>query len=249
MIVKQNWQLQTPINAIIFDCDGTLSTIEGIDELAENNGVSTIVKSLTADAMGKSGINPELYQKRLDLVQPSHEQVRTLGQQYFTHQVPDVDNVIQIFKRLNKTVYLVSAGLYPAVSIFGELLKIPQKNIYAVDIHFDSQGNYLSYEKTSPLVYNDGKRKIVTQLKSLHQDIIYVGDGLNDYSTYDLVTRFVGFGGAFYRENIASRCQYYIHELTMAPLLPLSLTQKEYENLDTEEQSLYHKGLTQIAHR
>ena len=37
------WQLDHPINAIVFDCDGTLSIIEGIDELARNNGVGDAV--------------------------------------------------------------------------------------------------------------------------------------------------------------------------------------------------------------
>ena len=132
------WQLKTPLNAIIFDCDGTLSTIEGIDELAKNNGVDDAVLSLTAQAMGATGMNPELYQKRLDLVYPSEEQVLALGQHYIATQVPDAHPVIQLLKRLNKTVYLVSAGLYPAVKIFGRMLNIPQENIFAVDVLFDA---------------------------------------------------------------------------------------------------------------
>src|SRR5437016_3271945 len=88
MTTTPRWQLQTPISAIIFDCDGTLSAIEGIDELAKNTGVSEAVQSLTAEAMGKSGLNPGLYQKRLDLTYPNREQVTALGYQYYAHKVP-----------------------------------------------------------------------------------------------------------------------------------------------------------------
>ncbi len=241
-----SWQLQTPVPAIIFDCDGTLSMIEGIDELAKHNGVTAAVQALTAQAMGSTGIHPELYQQRLKLVYPRQEQVQALGRDYFKHLVPDVQHIIRILQRLQKTVYIVSAGLSPAVRIFGDMLQIPQENIFAVDIHFDAKGQFIDFEKTSPLVYRHGKRDIVNRLKLLHADIIHVGDGLNDFVTYDLVTRFIGYGGVFYRENIASQCQYYIRSLSMAPLLPLVLTQAEYEMLAAEEHALYQKGLMAI---
>jgi len=240
------WQLLSPINAVIFDCDGTLSAIEGIDELAKNKGVEKLVNRLTAEAMGKTGLNPALYQKRLDLVQPHKDEVLALGQHYFNHRIANVISVIQILQRLNKKVYIISAGLYPAVAIFGDMLQVPRENIFAVNIQFDLQGNYFSFDRESPLVNLGGKRVIVSQLKALHPDILYIGDALNDYEIYDLATRFVGFGGAFYRENIASRCQYYITASSMDPLLPLALTQVEYDSLTSVEQALYHHGLTTI---
>lgn len=242
-----SWQLHTPITAIIFDCDGTLTTIEGIDELAKHKGVSTQVASLTAQAMGQSGLNPTLYQRRLLLVDPQKDQVNALGHQYFACQTPDAKQVIQIFKRLNKSIYLVSAGLYPAVKIFGELLEIPTQHIYAVDIQFDGQGRFRDYEKNSPLVTAQGKRLIVSELKKLHSNFVYVGDGLNDYVTYDLATRFVGYGGVFYRENIAKNCEYYIRTPSLTALLPLTLTAPEYEKLLPDEIELFQQGLAAIS--
>lgn len=240
------WQLLRPIDAIVFDCDGTLSVIEGIDELARHNGVGEAVQSLTERAMAQTGINPDLYQARLALVAPKQEQVLALGKQYYAQQVPDVKDVIQLLTRLNKSIYLVSAGLYPAVKIFGELLQIPSAHIFGVEVEFDEQGHYVTYDLASPLVHNGGKRDIVTQLKTRHSHIIHVGDGLNDFVTHDLVTRFIGYGGAFYRKNLAAACQFYIHTLSMAPLLPWTLTQDEYALLNAEEKALYHKGLAAI---
>lgn len=241
-----NWQLEIPIDAILFDCDGTLSMIEGIDELAKHNQVADAVQSLTMHAMNQSGLNPELYHQRLQLVNPDYHQVMALGQEYFTHRVPDVSDVIQVLKQLNKSIFLVSAGLYPAVKIFGELLQIPSQHIFAVDIHFDAAGRFTHFEKESPLIHHHGKRQIVNQLKTHYPHIIHIGDGSNDYVTYDLVTRFIGYGGVFYREKIAAGCQYYINTLSLAALLPLSLTQTEYTCLTAEQKTLYHKGLAAI---
>ena len=241
-----DWQLQTPISAIVFDCDGTLSAIEGINELARYNGVCHEVEALTATAMGQTGLNSALYQKRLDLVEPHQEQLQLLGHTYFSHCVPDAQSVIHALMRLNKSIYIVSAGLNPAVAIFGELLTIPRKNIFAVNVQFDQHGNYLDYERTSPLINNNGKRLIVNDLKSQHENIIHIGDGLNDYVTHDLVTRFIGYGGIFYRENLATLCEYYINTASLAALLPLALTDQEYVSLTPHEQALYSKGVHAI---
>jgi len=241
-MTPQAWQLQTPVSAIVFDCDGTLSTLEGIDYLAANNGVGETVQALTAEAMGKSGLNPALYQQRLNLVNPNQQQVIELGQAYYQHRVPDSHDVIKLLQRLHKSVYVISAGLLPAVNIFAELLQIPHEHIFAVQIKFDEQGQFLDFDHTSPLIHNNGKRTLVTQLKIQHPHIIYVGDGLNDLSTIGIVTRFIGFGGVFYREKIAAQSDYYIDTLSMAPLLPLVLTQEEYETLSASEQRLVQKG-------
>jgi phosphoserine phosphatase len=236
-------QLQQPLDAIIFDCDGTLSTIEGIDELARQNGVAGPVSALTEIAMGSTGINPELYEQRLALVKPHRQQVLAIGKEYYQKATLDARDVVQIFQKFNKAVYLVSAGLLPAVKIFGELLQIPVENIFAVEIEFDAAGNYLGYDHTSPMTQADGKRRIVTEIKKNHPNIAYVGDGLNDLAVYDLATRFIGMGGAYFRQNIMDKCEFYITDKSLAPLLPLLFTTNEVRELNAAQQPLFQKGL------
>jgi phosphoserine phosphatase len=241
------WHLSHPVNAIIFDCDGTLCQVEGIDEIAKQNGKYHLVEEMTANAMNTTGVNADLYEKRLELVTPQRDQLHALGHHYYEQRVPDAHEIIQTFKRLNKSVFIVSAGLYPAVKIFGEKLEVPEKNIFAVDVHFDEHGNYRGFEKHSPLIHaHKGKREIVTQLKEQHPHIIHIGDGANDIVTYDLVTRFVGYGGVSYRKKVAERCEYYVNTLSLATFLPLALTREEYFLLDPHEKELYEKGLAAI---
>ncbi len=245
-MTSPHWQLQTPISAIVFDCDGTLSSIEGVNELARNKGVYDVIEAMTTEAMERSGLNPQLYQQRLQLIHPSEQQVHSLAQQYFAHRVEDVEAVISLLQRLNKMIYLVSAGVNPAVSLFGENLHIPPSHIYAVNLSFDAAGNYLDYDHQSPLIHNMGKRNIVAMLQSEHPDLVHIGDGLNDYVTHDIVTRFIGYGGVYYRKNMNERCQYYIKTFSLAPLLPLCLTQMESMQLTAEESTLYQKGMRAI---
>ena len=240
------WQLQTPLDAIIFDCDGTLSTIEGIDTLADANGTASTVKDLTSTAMSTTGLTTNLYQHRLDLVTPTRQQIESLATHYYNNLTPDTQAVIQLFHHLNKPVYIVSAGLLPAIVPFGKLLGISKENIFAVDIQFDSSGNFIDYDNHSPLTQNNGKRFIVQNIMMKYPRIGYIGDGLNDYAVYDLVTRFIGYGGIYYRQNIEALCEYYIRHPSMATILPLLLTQTEYSTLDTEKQILYMQGLKEI---
>ena len=240
------WNLTETLDAICFDCDGTLSSIEGINELARTSDATDEVETLTNIAMSETGITPNIYSERLKLIYPTRAHLLTLADTYSENAAPDIIEVIQIYQRLNKAVYIISAGMNPAIKIFGSMLGIPSENIYAVDLFFDDSGNFQKYDHTSPLVHNDGKRLLINQIRAKHPKILHIGDGLNDVATIDIVTRFVGYGGFYYREHIAELCQFYIRSKSLSALLPLSLTAEEQQKLEADEQGLYQKGLMAI---
>src|SRR4051794_8477918 len=97
-----SWIIDSPIDAVVFDCDGTLSKIEGIDELAALNGVGELITRMTQTAMAKTGLSEELYNQRLELVKPNEKQVLALADAYFQERTEDAAAIIQIFRRLNK---------------------------------------------------------------------------------------------------------------------------------------------------
>lgn len=249
MTTNNCWQLEIPFEAIVFDCDGTLSSIEGIDVLAEKNHVGDMVKRLTADAMGHLGMNPEIYRERLNLVNPTKHQVYALGERYFEHLEPDCLAVIRLLQRCHKRIFIVSAGLKMAIDRLGQHLNIPTQQIYAVELSFDLSGNYLDFDTTSPLIKSAGKQEIIKLITNQFKRVAYIGDGLNDVMVKDFVDRFIGYGGAFYRENIAAMCEYYVKSKSMLPLLPLLLTQQEIAQFNAEDVSLYHRGLYVVEHQ
>jgi len=248
-MINQSWQLQAPLDAIIFDCDGTLSAIEGIDELALIHQVGDIVQRLTAEAMGKTGMTLDIYRERLQIVRPTLAQTLAIGERYIQQQVPDAQDLITILQRLNKPIYIVSAGLQPAVTVFGEFLKVPVQHIFAVDVQYDQQGNYVDFDHASPMTRKNGKREIVDHIKKMRPRTAYIGDGLSDYEVYDLVTRFIGFGGAYYRQQIEARCDFYLKCLSMAALVPLLLTEEEQAKLNSIEKQLLQRGLNSIQQK
>lgn len=230
------------IDAVVFDCDGTLTSIEGVDELARMNGVHKTIAQMTAKAMSESGLNPELYASRLDIIQPSEQQVNALSSEYYKNKTPYASEVIKIFLQLRKQVYIVSAGLAPAVKRFGQQLNVPEDNIFAVDINFDTRGNYLNFDHHSVLTFNDGKKHIVGELRSRHASIAYIGDGLNDLITVDIVNYFIGFGGFFQRQIIADHAHFYITEASLLPLLKWFVTSDELSILSNDQADLVRKA-------
>ena len=240
------WKLIDPIDAIVFDCDSTLSQVEGIDILSDMNQVLEPVHRLTEAAMQRTGINSNLYRKRLDLVQPTADQVEDLILQYEQHVTPDASQIISIFQNLGKAVYVISAGVYPAVLGFSLRLGIPESKVFAVELMFDKKGRYQNFNEQSPLIHDDGKSQIIKGLRAKHHRFAHIGDGMNDIQVLDEVNRFIGYGGSAYREHIANRCEFYITSLSLSPVLPLLLTQEEVETLTGDAKPLYERGLRSI---
>ena len=241
-----DWQLTEPLDAVIFDCDGTLSRIEGIDELARHNGVGERVIALTEEAMSHTGITPEIFHERLKLVDPTKQQLEALGQTYYDDQSQDAATVVDVFHALNKTVYVVSAGNNPAVEVFADRLGIPKECVFAVDLQFDKEGRYRDFDHDSPMTRKGGKCDVVKMIAQKHKRILHVGDGLNDYAAHDLVTRFVGYGGAFHRDKVAAAASFYIECRSMLPLLPLGMIKSEQEKLNEGQLAAFKQGLALI---
>lgn len=242
----QSWHLKHTIDAIVFDCDATLSQIEGIDALAKVNGVEEQVRLLTEEAMEKTGLNSEIYRQRLELVRPTASQLAALGDDYYAHLTPDVDRVIQAFQRLHKSVYVISAGIQSAVESLAARLNIPKENVFAVAVYVDDNGNYSGYDANSPMTRQHGKREVVEALKKKHPHMLHIGDGMNDVEAAAIVERFVGYGGSYFRRHIASLCDFYITSQSITPLLPLTLTLEESENLNASGKKAYEQGLYHI---
>jgi len=225
---------------VIFDCDSTLTMVEGIDELARLNHSAADVAALTRQAMDGALPLDAVYERRLDLSNPTRAQVRHVQRIYRENVVPDAPQVVRALQDLGCQVFIVSGGLIEPVRDFGAWLGAPPDHIYAVEMEYDQlagqwwryweqvggnnpHANYLAVRE-NPLTRAGGKMNVVASLLAEHPGrSILVGDGLSDLEARDQVNLFVGFGGAVYRERVAREAPVYIRALSLAPLLPLAL--------------------------
>ena len=94
--------------AICFDCDSTLTRIEGIDELAQRSGRQAETVPLTAAAMDGTLPLEEIYTRRLEIVRPGQEALAWLGARYIEEMVDGARETIAALQGLGKPVYVVT---------------------------------------------------------------------------------------------------------------------------------------------
>ena len=225
---------------VIFDCDSTLSAVEGIDELARLTGSETHVAALTKRAMDGEIALERVYDYRLDRSNPTRAQVSFISDIYRENVIPDAPDVIAALRELGVAVFIVSGGLIEPVRDFGVWLHVPREHIFAVDMQYDQlsgqwwryweqpggknpRANYLAVD-SNPLTGTGGKNLLVDSIRSRHPGrALLVGDGLSDLEASGHVDLFVGFGGAVSRQRVAAESPVYIDAPYLAPLLPLAL--------------------------
>ena len=208
---------------ICFDCDSTLSAIEGIDELARVRGpeVFARVEEQTREAMdGKIPVEA-VFGRRLEVIRPDRSHIDAIGRQYIEQIEPTALATVTQLKTAGWTPIIVSGGFRPVIAPLAAYLGIAR--IEAVDLHFDAAGQYTGYDEKFPTTRSGGKPEIMRALKAELRParVVMVGDGVSDLETKADVDLFVGFGGYVERPKVKSGAAVFIHRLAeLIPLLP-----------------------------
>lgn len=186
---------------VIFDCDSTLSGIEGIEELAREHRRQ--VAHLTELAMLGAVPLEDVYGLRLELIRPSRAEVERVGELYIRHLALDADTTVRALQEAGVLVQILSGGVRQAVLAPARHLGIAPERVAAVDLQFTSDGSYDGYDRGSPLARSGGKREWIEQhLAELPRPILMVGDGATDLEARPAVDCFAAFTGFTHREAI-----------------------------------------------
>jgi phosphoserine phosphatase len=200
---------------IAFDCDSTLSAIEGVDELARlaGNEVFKQVEDLTNQAMDGKVPVEEVFARRLDLIKPTRQQCSDIGQKYLETIEPSARETISALQNAGWECLIISGGFAPCIADLARELKI--ERVEAVPLHFKDDGSYLGFDHTYPTTRSGGKPEIISTLKKeLSPDLIcMVGDGVSDLETSPLVDHFFGFLRYARREKVAENCMHRTESL------------------------------------
>ena len=231
---------------VIFDCDSTLSTVEGIEELATAHRAE--VTTLTEAAMRGEVPLDAVYGRRLALVRPTREAVCALGRRYVETLVPDAHETIAALVMSAIEVRVISGGLRPAVLTLTRALGLPDDAVAAVDVHFDDKGQYAGFDERSPLARAGGKRATLEAwLPSLARPIMFVGDGATDLEARPLVECFVAFAGVIERPKVIAAADVVVAACSLAPIVPLAIG--EDVPVDDGVRAICAKGLHLLGGR
>ena len=206
---------------LIFDCDSTLSSIEGIDELARVRGPEIFkrVEEMTNDAMdGKIAVEA-VFGRRLEIIRPTAADVAAVGRRYIATIEPDATAAIAAARAAGWTPMIISGGFRNAIRPLADHLGI--ERIEAVDLFFDTAGNYTGYDEAYPTTRSGGKPEVIARLKRelAPTRVVMVGDGASDLETKPVVDLFVGFGRYTAREKVKRESAQFIYALAGLPAI------------------------------
>jgi len=214
-------------DAVCFDCDSTLTRIEGIDELARRSGCEAKIASLTEAAMNGAIPLEAVYAKRLELVRPDRAALAWLAGRYADEMVSGAAETIATLRGHGKAVYVVTSGLLQAVAEFVRILGFVPAQVHAVEVDLDATGTYQGFNTGSPLCRSDGKAIVCRRIAATHGSVAMVGDGMTDLAARAGGAYVVGYGGVVYRDIMRQEADWYIAGPTLTATLPALLTIEE----------------------
>ena len=217
---------------IVFDCDSTLSAIEGIDELGGER--IDEIRALTDAAMDGSIPLEEVYGRRLGIIQPTRERVEKLGRLYVERLVEDARETVAALLWLGKDVRIISGGLRPPVEALAEKIGIPAASVRAVGIEFDGSGAYAGFESDSLLARSGGKPRVVREW-SLPRPSLLVGDGSTDLEARPEVDLFAAYMGVVHREKVAAGADVVLSNQSLAPVLAIAAGKSDRGRLSSSQ--------------
>lgn len=206
-------------DVICFDCDSTLSKIEGIDELAGRVGLGEEMSRLTDAAMNGEVLLEAVYEQRLSLIRPDRDSIDWLADLYIEQIVDGVKEVFETLTAPGREVHIVSGGLRQAILPLARHLGLPETQVHAVDIYFNENGSYRDYDRNSPLARSGGKAEICRRLLKAQGSLVMVGDGKTDMEAKQAGAVVIGFGGVADRSVVREQADFYSAEPSLVSIL------------------------------
>ncbi|MFK7850459.1 MAG: HAD-IB family phosphatase [Akkermansiaceae bacterium] len=201
---------------LFIDCDSTLSSIEGIDELARAGGAEIYDKVVQLTNMAMNGEVPldEVFKRRMEIISPDMAMVESIGQQYIKCMVPGVEAMLTYARSEGWLPVIISGGFAPIIKPLADRLGI--KHIEAVPLYFDREGNYTGYGDNYPTTRNLGKNEIIQDWRRalLPERVIMIGDGVSDLETKPDVDQMIGFGGVVSRDKVKAEADLWLTDFT-----------------------------------
>ncbi|XP_028400499.1 LOW QUALITY PROTEIN: phosphoserine phosphatase-like [Dendronephthya gigantea] len=207
--LKEIWRTA---DCVCFDVDSTVVKEEGIDELAEFCGVGDAVRQWTLQAMGGNIRFRTALETRLNMCNPTLEQLEQYRKDKPLTLTPGVKELIAYLHRERIPVFLISGGFKQLNVPLAHRLGIPSENVYSVELLFDADGRYHGFNKNNLTSDSGGKTKVVQRLKDKYgfKRLVMIGDGATDMETCPPADAFIGFGGNVIREKVRENSPWFV---------------------------------------
>jgi len=222
----------------IIDFDSTFTQVEALDELAkislkhnpDREKHLEAIESLTNQAMeGKLSFRESLT-RRVQLLHANRDHLDILIKKLKKKVSESFSRNKAFFKENSSDVLIVSGGFKEFICPVVANYHIGQENVYANTFVFDEDGNIVGFDEENPLSEENGKVKLLKQLK-LEGQVFGIGDGYSDFQLKEsgMIEKFYAFTENIERESVSSKADHiapnfdeflYINQLPRAISYP-----------------------------
>ena len=204
---------------LLLDCDSTLSSIEGIDELGRLRGpeVFKAVEDMTNAAMNGGTPMEAIFAKRLEIIRPTQAELASIGAKYVATVEPTALAALARLRAAGWRIAIVSGGFTQAIRPLADFLGI--ERVEAVPLKFAADGSYAGYDEDAPTSKSKGKNVVARRLRAEFQAtlVIMVGDGASDLEVKGDADKVIGFGRYAQRPKVVAGADVFIHALSELP--------------------------------
>ena len=200
---------------LLLDCDSTLSSIEGIDELGRLRGPETFkaIEDMTNAAMNGGTPMEAIFAKRLDIIKPTAAELAAIGAKYIATVEPTAVASLAQLRAADWKIAIVSGGFTQAIRPLADFLGI--ERVEAVVLKFHADGSYAGFDDSCPTCRTKGKNVVARRLRAEHQaaHVVMVGDGASDLEVKGDADLIVGFGRYVHRPKVVAGADKFVHSL------------------------------------
>ena len=210
---------------IIFDFDSTLIKGESLEILLKPILEANPEKLVEIEKITNMGMAGEIdfktsLERRLAIAQPTKKAIDDFVAKF----CPSVftDGMVELITELHNQghkVWIFSGGLADSIRPFAKYLNIPKENVYAVEVVWDSNDNFIKLDMSNGAV--DSKVVAIEKIKNqfANTEVIIVGDGYTDYQVYEkgYADKFVAYIEHAKRANVLAKAKFVasnVKELT-----------------------------------
>jgi len=200
---------------LLLDCDSTLSSIEGIDELGRLRGPASFkaVEDMTNAAMNGGTPMEAIFAKRLDIIKPTAAELAAIGAQYIATVEPTALASLAKLRAAGWRIAIVSGGFTQAIRPLADFLGIDR--VEAVTLKFHADGSYAGFDDSCPTCKTKGKNVVARRLRAEHQatHVVMVGDGASDLEVKGDADMVIGFGRYVQRPKVVAGADKFVRSL------------------------------------
>lgn len=191
--------------------DSTLCGVEGVDWLAARRGpdVAEQCVRLTQRAMNGELALEAVYGERLAAIRPTLRDVAALSREYRRTLARGADVALEKLREAGVEIILVSGGIRRAIEPVAVELGFARDDLFAVELRWDVDGEYVGYDTESALTTHTGKLEVVRSLR-LPAPRLAVGDGATDVEMRDAVEAFAAYTGFVKRNSVIANADFTV---------------------------------------